>query len=497
MSRGFGSTDGGGTSDIITTSFSSGLTDGGVRTYSIWFTNNGYGGGGLGRIFDRSDIATANESFYNTSSPGLTYSVRYTTSNSQWAFDNTGVQDGNWHHAALTMDNGSPSNAPHCYVDGSERSQTFSAGGSGTTVNPSTAFTLGNRKSDSGRNWDGKLAEFAVWDAILTAAELAALAKGASPLTILPDKLVEYVPLLRANVSYLNAAPTITGAAVATHPRIIMPRKARFRRFTTAAGANKTLTASGGSYSITGTAASLLQARKVAAAAGSYALSGTNGALLQARKLAAAAGSYALTGTAASLLRGLNLAVDAGSYVITGTNVSLNKGRLIALDAGSYAIGGTDTSLLAQKELAADIGSYLIAGSDVSLSTSTDEVTTVDVGGKKKLKRKSRPADDDLTAEEVHWMRRKIAELKRAKTEREKEKIAKQVEVALAQATKDEEAAEVIERVAQTANYDTKAILNNIALLINIVNGLEHVVNRSEARLMEDEDDIEVLAIAL
>ena len=67
--------------------------------------------------------------------------------------------------------------------------------------------------------WDGSLAEFAVWNRILDAAEAKSVYLS-SPLAV-PRDLVEYVPLLRENVSLKLDAPTITGTAVQPHPRVM------------------------------------------------------------------------------------------------------------------------------------------------------------------------------------------------------------------------------------------------------------------------------------
>lgn len=368
MARGFGATFGSASTDIITSSYATGLTDGGVRTYSIWAIINSYGGGGLGRMFDRSDSGTANETLYVTSGLGFSYSVRYTTTNSSWGFADTGSQDGNWHNVILTFDNGSPSNHPVCYLDGSTTTETFSGGGSGTTVNPSTAFTIGNRKSDSQRCFDGVLAEFAVWNAILSAGEIAALAKRASPLLIRPGALAEYVPMVRPNLSYKVAAPSITGTAVAAHPRIIMPRRFKGRRFKPTSTA-KTLAAGAGSYAVTGTAAALLLKRKLTADVGAYAITGTAAALNLGKRLTAAAGSYALTGTDANPLHGWRATAVAGSYAITGTAANLLHKWVLAAAAGAYNINGTDVGLIkpGNKTLPAGAGAYALTGTAAAL----------------------------------------------------------------------------------------------------------------------------------
>jgi hypothetical protein len=80
------------------------------------------------------------------------------------------------------------------------------------------------------------LAEFAVWDVILNAAEGAALTgDGISPLLIRPASIVEYVPMVRENLSYKLAAPTITGTAVQPHPPVLHPRNKKFAKAVSAA----------------------------------------------------------------------------------------------------------------------------------------------------------------------------------------------------------------------------------------------------------------------
>ncbi len=83
--------------------------------------------------------------------------------------------------------------------------------------------------NEGGNFFGGSLAEVAFWVAQLDNAERAALAAGASPSMIRPSALVEYLPMVRANVSYKRAAPTLTGTTVSAHPRIIMPRGPVFR----------------------------------------------------------------------------------------------------------------------------------------------------------------------------------------------------------------------------------------------------------------------------
>ena len=96
-----------------------------------------------------------------------------------------------------------------------------------------------------------------------------------------------------------------------------------------------------------------------------------------------------------------------------------------------------------------------------------------DVGGKARrgVKHKGyRSADDELTEAEIQFMQRKLAELKAAKTEREKAAAAKSLEVAMAQATKDDEAADAISATIQekrpeaVLKSDYGAVMRDVAL---------------------------------
>jgi hypothetical protein len=73
--------------------------------------------------------------------------------------------------------------------------------------------------------WDGDIAEVGVWNVALTDLDVAILASGISPLLVRPDALVFYAPLLNGGspepdiIGRRNL--TVTGATLATHPRIL------------------------------------------------------------------------------------------------------------------------------------------------------------------------------------------------------------------------------------------------------------------------------------
>ncbi len=81
----------------------------------------------------------------------------------------------------------------------------------------------------TGRTWEGGIAEVAAYAADLRADEIAALAKGVSPLLVRPSALVGYWPLGGAYPSTVmdpigqNTLTANGGASVESHPRIIYP----------------------------------------------------------------------------------------------------------------------------------------------------------------------------------------------------------------------------------------------------------------------------------
>ena len=73
-----------------------------------------------------------------------------------------------------------------------------------------------------GGYYDGVVAEVGVWNAVLTAAEVASLAKGMTCDKVRPQSLVFYAPLIRDLID-AKGGLTITnnnGATVANHTRV-------------------------------------------------------------------------------------------------------------------------------------------------------------------------------------------------------------------------------------------------------------------------------------
>lgn len=92
------------------------------------------------------------------------------------------------------------------------------------TQNTFNEILIGARRLTTlGQYFGGDIAEVGVWNVVLTAAEIAALAKGIAPHRIRPQNLVFYPRLIRGLVETRRrlALTNTNGATVSTHCRII------------------------------------------------------------------------------------------------------------------------------------------------------------------------------------------------------------------------------------------------------------------------------------
>ena len=130
-----------------------------------------------------------------------------------------------------------------------------------------------------------------------------------------------------------------------------------------------TITASPGSVTITGTAATLRRTALLTASAGSVVITGTAANLNKGLTLVAAPGSVTITGTAAALKYGRILVASAGTVTITGTAATLIRGRAVQANSGSVTITGADVTFRLGHGVTASPGSVVITGTDVTFHT--------------------------------------------------------------------------------------------------------------------------------
>lgn len=192
-------------------------------SYNIHVYRSGPGEGNYGRMFQESDSSTQKNVFYNENGDGgwgLTFETDWSTTNGAWS--TAYPTNSEWNIYTVTYDGGSTSNDPIIYKNGEVAAIIERSTPSGSFLTTEDNVVIGNRPDDI-RTWNGRLAEFAKWNRILTAAEAAWLGKGGSALFI-PNGLVFYAPLVRtANDIKDGVVPSITATSVVDHPRIIYP----------------------------------------------------------------------------------------------------------------------------------------------------------------------------------------------------------------------------------------------------------------------------------
>jgi hypothetical protein len=123
-----------------------------------------------------------------------------------------------WYHAAGVFETSTTLNA---YFNGNAGTLDPTDGVSVSGINK---ILIGARTASGtiGQYHGGQLAEVGVWNAALTAAEVASLAKGMTCDKVRPQSLVFYAPLVR-DLQDVRGGLTITNnntATVANHPRV-------------------------------------------------------------------------------------------------------------------------------------------------------------------------------------------------------------------------------------------------------------------------------------
>lgn len=179
-----------------------------------------------------SGVGTANHSLAMVSNSGGTnrlllmvassgelYGMATTASANSSAVGGT-VSADTWHHGAAVFTN---STSRQIYLDGA----------AGTPASGTRAIATYDRISIGRRilseaYLDGHVAEVGFWNVALTAAEINSLAKGLTPLSVRPNALFHYSPLVRSlheltegeKVTAYESATATGYATPSPHPRI-------------------------------------------------------------------------------------------------------------------------------------------------------------------------------------------------------------------------------------------------------------------------------------
>lgn len=109
-----------------------------------------------------------------------------------------------------------------------------------------------------------------------------------------------------------------------------------------------TLTASTGSFTLSGNAAELTVSRKLTASTAAFVFTGNSVNLIVSRKLSATSGSFSLSGNNASLIVARVLSANSGSFILTGNdaNLRLIGSFILIAQSGTFLINGNSVELI-------------------------------------------------------------------------------------------------------------------------------------------------------
>lgn len=248
---------------------------------------------------------------------------------------------------------------PILYQDGRQVASVTGATGNGLQA---AGLYIGGYRGQDGAWWDGSAILVAVWNRALRQDELWELNR--NPWQIFAPRKI-WVPVsLSTGNSYTLTADGGSFSQTGTAASLLHSRK---------------VTADAGSLTFTGAAASLLRGRTLAVDAGTFLLGGVSATFPRGYALSAESGTFALTGSAVTSTSSYTMSAVAGEFTLTGADATFPRGVSMAADAGSYALTGEEAFFLWARVLAADSGSFSLSGGD--LQTEEEQAPVKGGGG--------------------------------------------------------------------------------------------------------------------
>lgn len=220
MSRGFGTTNGSGTTDKILSGYAGNMTT--SLSFHTWVWRTGAGGGNFGRIIDQANgVQIAQDNAAST----YYFIAPFSTTAGVW--DITAPGTGAWVSFGFRYNGAATTNDPAFFLSGTAATITNEVTPVGTFGSGTGAWTIGGRASDNARHWNGKIAEPCLWQGVLlTDQNFTDLAAGIPPLSISPSSIPFYPPFWGDQVLDEGSAHntlTVTGALATDDPAVRRP----------------------------------------------------------------------------------------------------------------------------------------------------------------------------------------------------------------------------------------------------------------------------------
>jgi hypothetical protein len=153
-------------------------------TVSAWIKPAGLGGGNGGRIVDKDNNDQGWYFSLNASNTLKFASDQFSGTSPSVTSASSAITLNAWQHVVATWDGTTSGAGIHLYVNGTLLTGTTVVTGANNTTtypDPTTPFTIGNRPTDNARGFNGLIDDVRVYNRVLSAAEITALADSTAP----------------------------------------------------------------------------------------------------------------------------------------------------------------------------------------------------------------------------------------------------------------------------------------------------------------------------
>ncbi len=196
-------------------------------TVACWITfDTDTGAAQRGPDLRKSDDTFICQFQYQTGNARIQASINLSGATYQVFTANSSIStNGTLYHIALTHDGSNTITNYDLWLDGVVATDSRSGSTSNSVTTGVERVALGDRYTSTVSPLDGNIYEAAIWDAQLTAGEIAAIGThGFSPLLVRPGSLAFYAPLVRGLQDKMSSITgTATGTTVSDHIAVYNP----------------------------------------------------------------------------------------------------------------------------------------------------------------------------------------------------------------------------------------------------------------------------------